>query len=390
MAIDFPNSPNSGDNFTVNGKTWTFTDGKWELNVGVGGVQGPTGATGPAGGPTGATGPAGGPTGATGPTGPTGTQGSSISFKGQVAAVINLPSVGNAVNDSYTVTANGNLYVWNGSAWIDAGTIVGATGATGPTGLTGATGAGVTGATGATGVTGATGAGTVGATGPTGLTGATGAGATGATGPTGLTGATGAGVTGATGATGLTGATGVTGATGAAGAGGAGTVGATGPTGLTGATGLTGPTGVTGATGPTGATGVSGGITFSVTNSGSGAYVINGSSNPTLTVIRGLRYILDINASGHPFWIQTVSGGYSSGNIYSTGVTNNGPAVGTIIFEVPFNAPNTLYYVCQFHSSMQGTINVTDGIGPTGPTGASAPTQKTSNLMTYTMMNMEF
>lgn len=43
MAIDFPNSPSPGDNLTVDGKTWTFTDGKWALNVGVGGVQGPAG-----------------------------------------------------------------------------------------------------------------------------------------------------------------------------------------------------------------------------------------------------------------------------------------------------------------------------------------------------------
>ena len=71
MAIDFPNSPSPGDNHTVDGKTWTFTDGKWALNVGVGGVQGPTGPTGV----TGATGITGatGPTGLTGATGATGT-----------------------------------------------------------------------------------------------------------------------------------------------------------------------------------------------------------------------------------------------------------------------------------------------------------------------------
>jgi hypothetical protein len=55
MAIDFPNSPAENDNYTVDGKTWTFSDGKWALNVGAAGVQGPTGPTGPAG----ATGPAG-------------------------------------------------------------------------------------------------------------------------------------------------------------------------------------------------------------------------------------------------------------------------------------------------------------------------------------------
>ena len=119
MAIDFPNSPAPGTSHTVDGKTWTFTDGKWALNVGVGGVQGPTGATGPAGangyvGSDGAT----GATGLTGATGPTG--------------------------------------------------LTGATGASGATGAVGATGVpGVNGATGATGLTGATGA--TGSTGPVGM-----------------------------------------------------------------------------------------------------------------------------------------------------------------------------------------------------------------------------
>lgn len=49
MAIDFPNSPAPGDNYTVGAKTWTFTDGKWALNVDSLGVVGPTGPTGPSG-----------------------------------------------------------------------------------------------------------------------------------------------------------------------------------------------------------------------------------------------------------------------------------------------------------------------------------------------------
>lgn len=63
MAIDFPNSPDPGDNFTVDGKTWSYTDGKWALNVGVGGSQGPAGPSGP----TGPVGSSGVP-GASGPT----------------------------------------------------------------------------------------------------------------------------------------------------------------------------------------------------------------------------------------------------------------------------------------------------------------------------------
>jgi hypothetical protein len=101
--------------------------------------------------------------------------------------------------------------------------------------------------------------------------------------------------------------------------------------------------------------------TLTVTNSGASAYTINSSSNPTLTLQRGGTYTFDVSASGHPFWIQTVSGAYSSGNVYNTGVTNNGTDAGTITFTVPTDAPSTLYYVCQLHSSMRGTINIIAG-----------------------------
>jgi hypothetical protein len=102
--------------------------------------------------------------------------------------------------------------------------------------------------------------------------------------------------------------------------------------------------------------------TFTVTNSGASAYVIDGENNPTLNLFRGFTYEFNVDASGHPFWIQTVSGSYSSENVYNDGVTNNGAAVGTITFQVPLDAPDTLYYVCQFHGSMAGTINITDPV----------------------------
>jgi len=105
----------------------------------------------------------------------------------------------------------------------------------------------------------------------------------------------------------------------------------------------------------------SGSGTYTVTNTGASDYVINSNSDPTLTLQRGGTYTFNVNASGHPFWIQTVAGAYSSGNIYNTGVTNNGAQNGTITFTVPNNAPSTLYYVCQYHSLMQGTINIVAG-----------------------------
>jgi len=102
--------------------------------------------------------------------------------------------------------------------------------------------------------------------------------------------------------------------------------------------------------------------TITITNSGTGSYIIDNVSNPTIQLIRGNTYNLVINASGHPFWIQTVRGGYTGYNIYSSGVTNNGSATGTITFVVPNNAPDTLYYVCGNHSIMQGTIEITSPI----------------------------
>ena len=91
--------------------------------------------------------------------------------------------------------------------------------------------------------------------------------------------------------------------------------------------------------------------TFTVTNSGLN-YTINGVlNNPSISMMRGNTYRIVINAVGHPFWIQSVSGAYN------TGVTNNGTDSGTITFEVPLDAPDTLYYVCGNHS--MGTITIT-------------------------------
>lgn len=105
---------------------------------------------------------------------------------------------------------------------------------------------------------------------------------------------------------------------------------------------------------------------FGVTNSGASSYTFTGDAtgtNPTFTLVRGRYYEFTVNAPGHPFWIQTTNpnpSGYDSGNVYNTGVTNNGTQSGTIKFLVPLSAPNTLYYVCQFHPGMRGTINVID------------------------------
>lgn len=100
-------------------------------------------------------------------------------------------------------------------------------------------------------------------------------------------------------------------------------------------------------------------IDYYVTNAGAGAYTVNGISNGTLYFEKGKRYRIVVNAPGHPFWIQTVSGAYSSGNVYSTGITNNGTDNGSILVELSQSAPEpSLYYACQYHASMAGSIFV--------------------------------
>jgi hypothetical protein len=214
--------PNTGE------KSWASIIDAWlrrEHNADgthtIGSVQGPQGATGPAGptgaqGPTGPTGPQGvqGATGATGPQGNAGATG--LTFRGAWVATTSyvandavafsgatyfciLAKVGNAGN------ANPPADTTHWALLASAG----ATGPTGPTGPAGATGAtGATGPTGPTGSTGATGAvGPPGATGPAGVAGPTGN--VGAVGPQGVLGPV--GPTGATGAVGAPGSQGIPG-----------------------------------------------------------------------------------------------------------------------------------------------------------------------------------
>ena len=105
-------------------------------------------------------------------------------------------------------------------------------------------------------------------------------------------------------------------------------------------------------------------INFDVTNTGTTAYVLNGgdlsnASNPDLTLTRGMTYTFTVDASGHPFFIKTVQGN-TNANAYNSGVTNNGAQSGTVSFTVPMDAPETLYYNCQFHSAMTGVLTIID------------------------------
>jgi hypothetical protein len=117
-----------------------------------------------------------------------------------------------------------------------------------------------------------------------------------------------------------------------------------------------------------------------VTNSGFSSYQFNShysGNNPTLYFRPGQTYAFRLNnVTGHPFHLQTVSGAYSSGNAYTTGLTHvsltgaitTGASAllkvsGILYYEVPSNLSTTIYYVCQNHSAMAGKIvigNITE------------------------------
>lgn len=103
---------------------------------------------------------------------------------------------------------------------------------------------------------------------------------------------------------------------------------------------------------------------YAVTFEMATAFIFNGNglvngANPDLTLKRGNTYEFMVNAPGHPFWIKTDQS-TGTGNAYSNGVTDNGTSEGTLVFTVPMDAPDLLYYICEFHSPMTGVLTITD------------------------------
>ncbi len=93
---------------------------------------------------------------------------------------------------------------------------------------------------------------------------------------------------------------------------------------------------------------------------------LNGTVNdPTLTLSRGHTYIFENrnSANAHPFYIKTSIANGGTNDAYNTGVTNNGGAGGTeIVFTVPHDAPDLLYYQCSSHSSMAGQLKIAGAV----------------------------
>jgi hypothetical protein len=113
---------------------------------------------------------------------------------------------------------------------------------------------------------------------------------------------------------------------------------------------------------------------YNVSFVSAGSYTIGGDADGNNKGIgplyRGSTYTFNLASSiaNHPFYLTTDNGTGFVANTYvgeyTTGVVgsrNNG-SVGqtTLVFTVPQNAPDTLYYQCGVHSSMRGTITIKD------------------------------
>ena len=95
---------------------------------------------------------------------------------------------------------------------------------------------------------------------------------------------------------------------------------------------------------------------------GPGFYGIH---NPDLTLVRGknyfFRYSYHENLVTHPFLIKSEQSSSTSGT-YDKGVVYSGEEVisNYVFFIVPMDAPDTLYYNCEFHIDETGILHIVD------------------------------
>jgi len=114
--------------------------------------------------------------------------------------------------------------------------------------------------------------------------------------------------------------------------------------------------------------------TFTVTGVFPTHYVINGQSNPTLTVVRGQTYKFTCdNCDFHPFRVQSTQG--FKGTLYLNLISGPNPGTSDWTLTVPIEerATTTLFYQCDFHSPMNGVINVVDPPPANTPTPTPTP-----------------
>jgi len=94
-------------------------------------------------------------------------------------------------------------------------------------------------------------------------------------------------------------------------------------------------------------------------------YQIDGASQKSLTLAAGTTYTFDVSSStvsSHPLKFSTTADGKwatpTAGTEYTTGIT---AGTTSITFAVTNTTPQNLYYYCNSHSGMGGTITISGG-----------------------------
>ena len=102
---------------------------------------------------------------------------------------------------------------------------------------------------------------------------------------------------------------------------------------------------------------------FTVEKPNASDYRIDGALDPTLTLVRGETYTFDFVDNGHPFYIKSALGAGTAG-AYNQGVTNQGSSSANqdLVFTVPEDAPDILYYQCSAHPGMAGELRLTSAV----------------------------
>jgi len=108
-------------------------------------------------------------------------------------------------------------------------------------------------------------------------------------------------------------------------------------------------------------------IDVTVSNPGSGnRYYLDGvlTATANLGVGGSIRFSQSNSSNGgHPLKFSTTSNGtHNGGSEYTTGVTYNGTPGNSGAYteiEITSSTPTTLYYYCQYHSGMGGTVTIT-------------------------------
>ncbi|MBI1317517.1 MAG: hypothetical protein GC168_01025 [Candidatus Hydrogenedens sp.] len=104
---------------------------------------------------------------------------------------------------------------------------------------------------------------------------------------------------------------------------------------------------------------------FTVTPAGDNLdWDIDGIRDPTLYLRRGEYYYFNVESVTDSFFIKYAAAPQDS-NRYDAGVSNNGALSGTVYFQVPLLAPNTLAYQSSLHADMTGTLQICDPKGGT-------------------------